>query len=130
MTSIGIVDVAFREEIIEKYSLEFDERFGPGGYYAIGEDFIFMTDAYKKGASIVYKPLEIVQHEELGTGSTLEDKIIFGRGAMFARVFSYMSFVLNIYFSIKNYKKYKEKYTFKKYNKLLFRGSLDFFKKY
>jgi len=130
LTSIGIVDVAFREEVIEKYALEFDERFGPGGYYAIGEDFIFMSDANKKRASIVYKPLEIVQHEELGTGSTLEDKIIFGRGAMFARIFGMISVAVNTLFAIKHYKRYKKKYTFLNYWKLLNKGTLDFYKKH
>lgn len=55
LSNIGIVDVAFREEIIDKYELVFDERFGPGGYYSIGEDFIFMTDAVKKGLIIKYR---------------------------------------------------------------------------
>jgi len=130
LSSIGIVDVAFSEEVIEKYILEFDERFGPGGYYAIGEDFIFMSDAYKKGASIIYKPLEIVQHEELGTGTTLEDKIIFGRGAMFARVFGVTSAAVNIFFAIKQYKRYKTVYSFLQYWKLLNQGMIDYYRKY
>lgn len=128
LSNIGIIDVAFREEAIEKYNLQFDERFGPGGHYSIGEDFIFMTDAYKKGANIVYKPLDIVQHEDIGTGQILRDDIIFGRGAMFSRVFGYLSFFLNLYFAMKNIKKYKSKYTFIEYNKLLFKGSMDFFR--
>jgi hypothetical protein len=129
LSNIGIIDVAFREEVIEKYNLSFDERFGPCGYYSIGEDFIFMTDAIKKKAFIQYRPIDIVQHEDIGTGQILRDDIIFGRGAMFARVFGLLSFPLNIYFSVKNLKKYNKKYTFIKYNQLLLSGSIDFLRK-
>jgi len=129
LSIIGIIDVAFKEEMIEKYSLRFDERFGPGGEYSIGEDFIFMTDAIKKKANILYKPIDIVQHEDIGTGMVLRDDIIFGRGAMFARVFGKLSFIINIYFAIKNRKKYKSKYTFGEYNTLLFQGNRDYVRK-
>jgi len=126
LSNIGIIDVAFKEEVIKKYSLSFDERFGPGAYYSIGEDFIFMTEAVKKKANIIYKPLEIVQHDDIGTGQILRDDIILGRGAMFAKVFGYFSFFLNIYFSLKNFNKYKNKYSIIGYNKLLLKGSWHF----
>lgn len=126
LSIIGIIDVAFKEEVIDKYNLRFDERFGPGGEYSIGEDFIFMTDAIVQKANIVYKPIDIVQHEDIGTGRVLRDDIIFGRGAMFFRVFGKLSFLVNIYFSIKNKKKYNSKYTFWEYNKLLFKGNRDY----
>ena len=126
LSNIGIIDVAFKEEVIDKYNLNFDERFGPGGQYAIGEDFIFMMDALKRKANIYYKPLAIVQHDEIGTGQRLRDDIILGRGAMFTRVFGVAGFILNIYFSLKNRKKYNSVYTFWQYNKLLFIGSINY----
>jgi hypothetical protein len=128
LTNIGIIDVAFREEVLDQYNLLFDERFGPGGEYPIGEDFIFMTDAYKKGAKIYYQPIDIVQHGDVGTGWVLEDKIIFGRGAVFARVFGSFSFFINVYFSLKNRVSYKNKYTLYRYLKLMSWGSYDFYR--
>lgn len=129
LSIIGIVDVAFREEVIKKYSLQFDERFGPGSRYSIGEDFIFMTDAVKKKANIIYKPIDIVKHEDMGTGMILRDDIIFGRGAMFARVFGIGCFPINVYFAFKNRLKYATKYNFINYNKLLFKGSRDYLRR-
>jgi hypothetical protein len=128
LTSIGIIDVAFREEVLEKYNLSFDERFGPGGYYSIGEDFIFMTDAYKQGATILYEPLNIVQHDDVGTGAILKDSIIFGRGAMFSRVFGFKMIVINLLFALKKYNFYAHQYSFLKYLSLLYKGSYDYFK--
>ncbi len=128
LTNIGIIDVAFREEVIEKYQLSFDERFGPGGKYPIGEDFIFMTDAYKKGAKIYYQPIDIVQHGDVGTGGVLKDKIICGRGAVFARVFGYAALLIDGYFALKHYKNYAHIYSLFHYAKLLYYGSFKFFK--
>jgi len=77
----------------------------------------------------VHYPIDIVEHEDFGTGAILSDNIIFGRGAVFRRVFGKISFLVNIYFAIKNHKKYKEKYTFWVYNKLLFQGNRDYARK-
>jgi len=125
LSIIGIIDVAFKEEMIEKYNLRLDKWSGPGSEYSIGEDFIFITDAIKKKINILYKPINIVQHEDIGTGMVLRDNVIFGRGAIFVRVFGKLSFIINIYFEIKNRKKYKSKYTFWEYNILLFQGNCD-----
>lgn len=126
LSNIGIIDVAFKEEVIAKYNLSFDEKFGPGGYYSIGEDFIFMTDAIKKKVNIFYRPVDIVQHGDVGTGQILRDDIVYGRGAMFGRVFGLLSFTLNVYFAIKNFKKYKSRYSFLEYSGLLFKGSFNY----
>jgi hypothetical protein len=48
---------------------------------------------------------------------------------MFAGGFGYWSFMAILYFSTKNYKNYKSRYMFLKYNQLLFKGSLDFLMK-
>jgi len=130
LSNIGIIDVAFKESVIEKYGLKFDERFGPNSKYSIGEDFIFMMDALKRGAKIIYTPMDILQHEDIGTGQILRDDIIFGRGAMFARVFGKLCYILDLYFAIKNRKKYIEKYTVFEYINLLFKGSFDFMRVY
>jgi len=128
LTNIGIIDVAFKEEVIEKYNLKFDERFGPGSEFPIGEDFIFMTDALKAGANIWFYPLDVVKHGEIGTGSKLKEEIIMGRGAVFARVFGKWCYIINIIFALKHYKNYKKSFSFFEYLKLMIDGC-KFFKK-
>jgi hypothetical protein len=131
LSNIGIIDVAFKEETIEKYNLAFDERFGPGGHYPIGEDFIFLTDALKSGARIEFVPLPVVYHKDEGTGYRLEPDIVFGRGAMFGRVFGRMAPPAALYHGVKKYRFYKSRFGFSDYMKLLFAGIVDFcFKRY
>ena len=130
LTSIGTTEMAFRGNVIGKYGIRFDERFGPGAErYPIGEDFIFAMDLYRRGCRMLFVPIPIVRHPSMSTGRQMNDEIIFGRGAMFARVFGYGAFFINGIFALKQYRKYREHYTIPKYWGLLNRGTLDFLKK-
>ena len=129
LTNSSSIEMTVKSSFIKDKELLFDEDFGIGTVYPIGEDFIFITDVFKKNGNIVHYPIDIVEHEEFGTGGILADNVIFGRGAMFARVFGKLSFIINIYFAIKNRKKYKSKYTFWEYNTLLFQGNRDYVRK-
>ncbi len=129
LTSIGTTEIAFRSDLILENDIRFDERFGPGSdLYPIGEDFIFAMDIYKANANMLFVPIPIVKHPIDSTGSSLKDKIIFGRGAMFARVFGGFSYVIDSYFAFKHRKRYKERYTLLHYLKLLVQGSRHFLK--
>ena len=125
LTMVGIVDIAFREEVIEKYSLEFDNLFGPGTDYGVGEDYIFIMDAWRRGAKIIFNPINVVKHGETGTGSSLSPNVIRGRGAVFSRVFGAYAVLTVLYYSLKKYPMYKGKYSLKKYFKLMQAGIRD-----
>ena len=129
LTNFSSIEMTVKSSFIKENQLSFDENFGIGTQYPIGEDFIFITEIKKKNGNIVHYPMEIVEHEEFGTGAVLSYDVIVGRGAVFRRIFGKISFIVNIYFAIKNQKKYKAKYTFLEYTKLLFQGSHDYARK-
>lgn len=129
LTNFSSIEMTVKSSFIKENKLSFDENFGIGAQYPIGEDFIFITDILKKNGNIVHYPIDIVEHEAFGTGAVLSDDIIIARGAVFRKVFGKISSVVNIYFAIKNKKKYDAKYTFLGYTKLLFQGSHDYARK-
>ena len=129
LTNFSSIEMTVKSSFIKENELLFDENFGIGASYPIGEDFIFITDIFKKNGNIVHYPIDIVEHEDFGTGAILSDNIIFGRGAVFRRVFGKLSFIINVYFAMKNKKKYKSKYTFWEYSTLLFQGNRDYARK-
>ena len=129
LTNFSSIEMTIRSSFIKENQLSFDENFGIGAQYPIGEDFIFITDIFKKNGNIVHYPIDIVEHGECGTGGVLSDNVILGRGAVFRRVFGKLNFIVNICFAIKNKKKYKTKYTFWEYNKLLFQAKHDYDRK-
>lgn len=129
LSNFSSIEMTVKSSFIKENDILFDENFGIGAQYPIGEDFIFITDILKKNGNIVHYPMDIVEHGEFGTGGILSDNIIFGRGAVFRRVFGKISFLVNIYFSIKNQKKYQKEYTLWEYYKLLFQGNYDYARK-
>ena len=95
--------------------------------YPIGEDFIFAMDLYKMKTKMLFLPIPVVKHPRDSTGGSLDQKVIFGRGAMFARVFGWKAFVINLLFSIKKYTVYRKKISFFSYLTLLTKGTMDYF---
>ncbi|UFH59368.1 hypothetical protein [Sulfurovum mangrovi] len=127
LTGIGTTEIAFKSDFILRHKIRFDENFGPGTQrYPSGEDFIFTMDLYKRKAKMLFVPIPIVKHPQNSTGNDWTAKIVFAKGAVFARVFGYLSFIVDIYFSLKHHKEYKKEYTFYRYLKLMWSGSYDF----
>lgn len=128
LTGIGTTEMAFRSDLILYNDIKFDERFGPGSdIYPIGEDFIFAMDLHRMKTKMLFLPISIVKHPRDSTGGNLDQKVIFGRGAMFARVFGWKAFALNILFSIKKYAAYRKEISFFSYLMLLTKGTMDYF---
>ena len=128
LAKVSSIEIAFRLSSIKKYQLYFDNRFGLGAKYPMGEEYIFLTEAYKKGLNIYYCPETIVFHPEVSTGLKQKDELIFAKGAVFARVFGIRALLVNIYFALRKRKLYKRKYSFYRYLQLLNLGSIDYLK--
>ena len=128
LTGIGTTEMAFKSDLILQNNIIFDEKFGPGSdIYPIGEDFIFAMDLYKMKTRMLFLPIPIVRHPQDSTGRSLEEKVIFGRGAMFARVFGWKAFFIDFLFSVKKYPTYRKKISFIAYCLLLVKGTNDYF---
>jgi len=129
LTSISSIEMIVKKAFLKENNILFDERFGLGSPYPTGEDFIFAVDIFRKNGKIVHFPRTIALHEDEGTGSKLSDSVIYARGAVFARVFGFAGFLANLYVALKQRKKYKSKYSFYDYLKLMCLGSLNFIRK-
>ncbi len=127
LTSIGTTEMAFRSDMVLKHNIRFDERFGPGSdQYSVGEDSVFAMDIYKMKIRMLFVPKAIVKHPKGSTGALLKDEIIFGRGAVFARIFGISAFLLDIYFALRHRKNYRSRYSLFQYIHLLTSGSFDY----
>lgn len=127
LTGIGTTEMAFKSDLVLDHDVKFDERFGPGAEdYPLGEDFIFAMDLYRAKAKMLFLPIPIVKHPQGSTGSSLEQKVIFARGAVFARTYGVWSYLLDIIFTLKHKKMYYNNYTMPQYLKLMLSGSCTF----
>ena len=58
---LSSVQLVMKKSFIMKHRLQYDESFGAGAKYKMGEENIFLIDALRKGARIKYVPIEIAK---------------------------------------------------------------------
>lgn len=126
---LSSVQLALKSEFIEKNELKFDELFGAGSKYSMGEENIFLFDALKKGAKIKYIPKDIIKlHKGESTWFRgFNEKFFFDRGASYWRMFGLIAPVLSLVFCIKKYKLYSKNISLVKAYLLTLKGMKDYY---
>ncbi|WP_456403788.1 hypothetical protein [Hydrogenimonas sp.] len=127
LSGIGATEVAFRSDVIFDSGVLFDTCFGPGtSDYPTGEDYIFVTDLYRLGYRLYFEPVTVVSHPPKSTGTTWSEKIVFGKGAVWARVYGYKGVLIALLFALKKYGVYRKEISFFRFLSSIQRGSLDY----
>ena len=102
------VELVFKRESIQHVNLKFDENFGLGTDFAMGEEAIFVADAVKKGLKIGFVPEVLVAHSHLSTSQrTTVLMQYFVHSAVFYRIYGKMYLfwiALKLFFDLKHRK--------------------------
>ncbi|OIQ17308.1 MAG: hypothetical protein BM557_08845 [Flavobacterium sp. MedPE-SWcel] len=103
--NIMSVEMVLNKSIIDKYNIRFNEQFGLGAKFGMGEEAILVNQLYKNELEVVIEPKVIVTHleETTHTKVSLEDKYYI-QGALFTALFNkkYLLWVLlKIFFETK-----------------------------
>jgi len=102
------VELVFKRESIKRVNLKFDENFGLGTEFAMGEEAIFVADAVKKGLKIGFVPEILVAHAHSSTGHrTAVSMQYFIHSAVFYRIYGkiYLFWIaLKLFFDLKHRK--------------------------
>jgi len=128
LASVSSIEIAMRRKTIIQKNIIFDECFGLGSSYPVGEELVFLTDAYKKGFNIYYEPKTIMKHEEISSGWKSDTKTLVARGAVFARIFGVYAFIVDIYSALKSQKYTPVPYPFWRGLKNMLNGSYYYLK--
>ena len=95
-------EIAFRREAVLKAGIQFDEMFGAGAKYYLGEENIFLYDCLRAGLKIQYMPVQIATLKE--TESTwfrgYEDRFFLSRGANYCAMSKRYSLLLILQFAV------------------------------
>lgn len=98
------IELVFKRESIYNV-VSFDENFGLGEEFSIGEEAIFLADAKRKKIKIGFVPHTLMMHNGFTTSSKLKiDLLYFNQGAVFYRIFKnkYLFWVfLKLFFDLK-----------------------------
>ena len=98
---VSSIEIAFKSNSIKKCNLKFDEEFGLGSKYPLGEEAIFLNDALINGLKVLYLPIGIVYHPIESTGKKYTIEKLRARGAQIARIFGFGFILIDFLFFLK-----------------------------
>lgn len=127
---ISSVEIAFKLQSIRDKNLDFDELFGAGAKYPMGEENIFLSEALKCGLKIVYVPAKIAN---LHMGNScwfkgFNKEYLMSRGAGFAAMSNKMGYLLIVQFALRKYKLFKDNYSLREVFVFMFEGRRRYLK--
>lgn len=122
--NISSVELVIKRDSIIKNNISFDEMFGAGSVFSMGEENIFLFDCLKKKLKIVYIPEKIANLHitESSWFAGYNEKYFFDRGATYNAMFGNFGVLMGIAFCLKKYKRGKYDCTLLKAIKNVVRG--------
>ncbi|MES5891532.1 glycosyltransferase family A protein [Bacillus cereus group sp. RP43] len=122
------VEIAFRIKKIKEANIQFNEQFGAGSVYRMGEENIFLYECLSKGLKIKYEPIKIADLY-IGESSWFKGfnkKYFHDRGAIFSALSKRWAGVLILQFAFRHYKKYKSNMTLLQAIRAMFNGHQEY----
>ncbi len=102
------IEMTFNSEMLVKLGLQFDENFGLGSRFKMGEEAIFLSDVKSKNQLLIIEPQVVVVHSPLSTDDTISfEERYYIQGAFFKRVENinyYLGLFLKVFFDLKQHK--------------------------
>ncbi len=88
------IEIAFLVEKLKNKNLFFDERFGLGAQFEDAENFVFLSDAKKKGLMPFFVPKYITKHPPLSSSDAVEtDRLLYAKAAIKAYAYGNLSYL-------------------------------------
>lgn len=105
--------ITFKRKNAIDNNLTFDENYGLGAEICVGEENIFLKDAFDKKLNLIHNKNPIVVHPDESSGINYRAELIKSRPLVFKRMYGLLGYLFAlVYFPIFHYKLYKEKYSF------------------
>lgn len=102
------IEMTFNNEILAKLELQFDENFGLGSRFKMGEEAIFLSDVQSKNQQLIIEPQVVVIHPTESTDDIISfEERYYIQGAFFKRVTNmnyYFGLFLKVFFDLKQNK--------------------------
>lgn len=98
-------EMLVRLDAIRDAGISFDENFGAGAENYLGDEYIFIADALKKGLKGTFLPIRVAIHPKESSGSQWGTrKDLSARAAVFSRVFGATAPIFRALFLLKSRK--------------------------
>jgi glycosyltransferase involved in cell wall biosynthesis len=102
------IELTLNNSILKQEIIRFDENFGLGAIFEMGEEAVFLFDFKKKNKKLLFEPQIIVKHESLTSSDkkSIPEKYYI-QGALFTRIFkrNYIFWIfIKLFFDLKQRK--------------------------
>ncbi|WP_172300515.1 glycosyltransferase [Pseudoruegeria sp. HB172150] len=96
-------EIMVRVAPLRARGIGFDAKFGLGGRYPLGEEYVFLADALRAGLRGRYLPVTVGRHDGPSTGADWRDPaLLAARIAVMARVFGRAAPLARLVFALRN----------------------------
>ncbi|MBF2708386.1 glycosyltransferase family 2 protein [Flavobacterium soyangense] len=102
------IEISINKLILDKLGITFDENFGLGSTFEMGEEAIFLSDIKEKNQQIAFVPSIIVMHSEISSIEKINfEQRYYIQGAFLSRVlkaYCFVGLVTKLFFDLKQKK--------------------------
>ena len=102
------IEISLNKLILDKLGITFDENFGLGSEFQMGEEAVFLSDIKNKNQQIAFVPSVIVIHSEISSTEKIDfSKRYYVQGAFLTRVLKedyFMGLATKLFFDVKQKK--------------------------
>ncbi|NLG03251.1 MAG: glycosyltransferase family 2 protein, partial [Clostridia bacterium] len=121
-------EIAFRRDKVLENGIRFNELFGAGAHYYMGEENIFLYDCLKKKMNIMYLPIQIATLRETESTwfSGYDKRFFLSRGANYAAMSKWFSILLILQFALRKRALYRDNLTMWQAAKQMFLGRSEY----
>ena len=99
------IEISLNKAAFDNLNVKFDENFGLGSHFVMGEEAIFLTDRKNKKQQIIIESKAIAIHPAISTNDKLNlEKRYYIQGAFLSRVLNanyFKGIFLKLFFDIK-----------------------------
>lgn len=109
------VEITFRRERVLSRGIAFDDNFGAGATYYLGEENIFLWDCLRQNLKIVFVPEYIgtlYNHRPSSWFNGYNREYFISKGAVFSRMSNWLYAPLVLQFAIRKHKEYHREVRF------------------
>ena len=101
IAKVSSCEIAVQRQQLRSFNVSYDEEFGLGAPYPMGEEVVFLKDCLKAGLRIGFVPIAISCHPEASTGREFSTASEMARGALFYRLYGVRSYPLGVGFYLR-----------------------------
>jgi glycosyltransferase involved in cell wall biosynthesis len=94
IAKVSSCEIAVHRKLMRPFTVNYDESFGLGAIYPMGEEVVFLKDCLKAGLNIRFIPVAISCHPEESTGRNFTTASEKTRGALFYRLYGPSSYLM------------------------------------